>query len=151
MTSMSRRLLMHQLSVLRENLREHGIRDAADYAEVLIAQAVNGERVASRVTKGHDVVSSQFGRIEVKCRQLPPDGRIEERVEISVAKESGFDHLAVVIFQPDFSVKGAVVVPYASVWELARNHQYNRISYPQACALAGAIDITSSVSKAADR
>jgi hypothetical protein len=147
----SRRMLMHQLSVARTSLREYGIRDAPDYAEVLIAEALLGDRVVSRVTKGHEVLSEKFGRVEVKCRQLPPDGRIEERVEISASKEVGFDHLALVIFHTDFSVKGAVIVPYAVVWKLASQHQYNRLSYAQACQLAGAVDVTAIVRDAANR
>ena len=107
---------MTQLSEVREQLREHGIRDAADYAEALVAEALSGRRVASRVTKGHDVVSAHFGPVEVKCRQLPLDGRLEERVEIGTSKEVGFDHLAIVVFHTDFSVKGAVVIPYDAVW-----------------------------------
>jgi hypothetical protein len=37
----SRRELMQQLSALRDKLREHGIRDAPDYAEVLVAEALS--------------------------------------------------------------------------------------------------------------
>src|SRR5438132_7912751 len=92
----SRRELMQQLAALRESLREHGIRDASDYAEVLVAEALAGQRSASRVNKGHDVLAELYGRVEVKCRQLPPDGRVEERVEVAASKEDGFEFLAVV-------------------------------------------------------
>ena len=146
-----RRVLMRELGLLRQSLREHGIREASDYAEVLIAEVLRGRRAASGVTKGHDVVSNKFGRVEVKCRQLPIDGRIEERVDLSPAKEAGFDHLAIVVFRPDFTVKGAVVVPYKAVWELVRRHQYNRITYQHARSLDGAIDITAEVCAAANR
>lgn len=145
----SRRDLMQQLATLRHRLRGHGIRDAADYAEVLVAEALAGRRLASRVTKGHDVLAAPYGRVEVKCRQLPPDGRVEERVEVSPAKEGGFEFLAVVVFRPDFGVKGAVVVPYAAVWEFLGRQDYNRISYAQACRLCGAVDITEAVQAAA--
>lgn len=147
----SRHELMSHLAALRRCLREHDIRDASDYAEVLVAEAVGGQRQLSRVTKGHDVVCSRFGRIEVKCRQLPLDGRIEERVEVSDSKQAGFEFLAVVIFQPDFSIKGAVVVPYSAVWAFVQRQKYNRVSYPQACRLSGAVDITAAVRGAADR
>ena len=145
----SRRELMHQLAVLRAALREYRIHDAPDYAEVLISEALGGTRVASPANPGYDVVCKGFGRIEVKCRQLPPDGRTEERVEVPRSKESGFDFLAVVIFHHDFAVKGAVVVPYDSVWQLVASHRYNRLSYPQACGLRGAIDVTDRVRDAA--
>ena len=139
---------MAQLAMAREQLREHGIRDASDYAEILVAEAIGGEREGSGVNQGFDVQAPAYGRIEVKCRQLPYDGRVEERVEVGPAKESGFDHLAIVIFFPDFRVKGAVLVPYSEVWGCAASSRYNRISYTQACQLEGAIDITADVSAA---
>jgi hypothetical protein len=142
---------MQQFGEVRGMLRAHSIRDASDYAEVLIAEVLRGKRVASRVTKGHDVITSKFGRVEVKCRQLSADGRIEQRVEVSATKESGFDHLAIVIFLPNFDVKGAVIVPYSTVWEVVRCHQYNRISYGHARLLNGAIDITAEVCSASER
>jgi hypothetical protein len=147
----SRRELLLQLAALRERLREFGIRDAPDYAEVLVTEALAGQRIPSRVNKGHDVLADPYGRVEVKCRQLPPDGRIEERVEIGAGKEDGFEYLAIVIFRPDFSVKGAVIVPYAEVWDFVAAQEYNRISYPQACQLHGAVDITVVVQRATER
>ena len=41
------------------------------------------------------------------------------------------------------------MAPYVSFWELAANQRYNRISYPQACGLRGAIDVTDRVRDAA--
>lgn len=142
---------MRQLAALRERLKEFGIRDASDYAEVLVAEALAGQRHASRVNKGHDVTADLYGRIEVKCRQLPSDGRIEERVEVGAGKEDGFEFLAVVIFQPDFSIKGGVVVPYSAVWEFVAAHRYNRISYRQACELLGAVHITAALQRVAEQ
>ena len=149
--SRSRHDLMQRLADLRQALREYGIRDASDYAEALIAEAVEGERQRSRITKGFDVLAPRFGRIEVKCRQLPLDGRLEERVAITSAKEDGFEHLAILIFQADFSIKGAVIVPYPAVWEFVRDQQYNRISYSQACRLPGAAELTTAVQAAQNK
>lgn len=149
--STPRRELMQLFAAIRELLRKFDIRSVADYAEVLVAEALAGQRTASRVNKGHDVLTKSYGRVEVKCRQLPPEGRIEERVEVGSGKENGFEFLAVVIFRPDFSVKGAVVVPYASVWTHVAAHKYNRISYAQACQLPGWEDITAAVQAASVR
>lgn len=146
----SRLLLMQQLGLIRAALRKYGIRAASDYAEVLVAEALQGKRVLSRVTKGHDVTSPVYGRVEVKCRQLPADGRMEERVEVSPSKETGFDFLAIVIFNVDFTVKGATLMPYAAVWDLVVHQHYNRISYPQAMLIDNALDITRDVRKAAE-
>jgi hypothetical protein len=86
----------------------------------------------------------------VKCRQLPADGRLEERVSVGASKKSGFDFLAVVIFNADFTLRGAVLVPYSAVWRLTRRQRYNRISYPQAVLAPGSIDITRKVRNAAN-
>lgn len=142
---------MRQLAAIRAQLGAFGIRDAADYAEVLVAETLNGSRLPSRVAKGHDVLAFPYGRIEVKCRQLPPDGRTEERVEVGASKQNGFDYLAIVIFRADFSVKGAVIVPYAAAWESVAAQRYNRVSFAQACQLPGAIDITTTIQTAADQ
>lgn len=146
-----RHQLMRQLAALREQLRAFGIRDASDYAEVLVAEALGGARENNRITKGFDIVAPKLGRVEVKCRQLPFDGRVEERVQVGGSKGGGFEHLAIVIFRPDFAVKGAVVVPYAAVWALVRKQRYGRIAYSQARRLAGAVDITTAVRAAAEQ
>lgn len=143
--------LMAELARLRAHLGVYNIRDAADYAEVLVAEALGGQREKSGVNKGYDVTAPRYGRIEVKCRQLPSDGRVEERVEVGATKKDGFEHLAIVIFYRDFRVKGAVVIPYSAVWELVSAQNYNRVSYSQARQLPGTIDITTQVSAAAER
>jgi hypothetical protein len=130
---------------------EHRIRSVSDYAEQIVADALSGVREANGINKGYDVIAPHYGRVEVKFRQLPNDGRIEERCALSDAKVNGFDYLAVVIFKPDFDVKGAVLVPYHEAWKLVVASDYNRISYSQACGCDGAIDITAEVAAAARR
>lgn len=142
---------MTQLAVVRSRLAEYRIRGASDYAEVLVAEAIGGERMQSGVNQGFDVTSDEYGRVEVKCRRLPPDGRREERVDLRDTKTDGFDFLAIVVFFPDFNVKGAVLVPYEQVWPIVESRKYRRISYPEACACPRAIDITRQVVEAASR
>jgi len=107
---------MVQLAVIQSRLANFGIRGASDYAEVLVAEATDGERMKSGVNQGFDVTSPEYGRIEVKCRRLPADGRREERVDLRDTKAGGFDFLALVVFYPDFNVKGAAMAPYDQVW-----------------------------------
>jgi hypothetical protein len=130
---------------------EHGIRSVSDYAEQIVADALGGMRQSSGVNQGFDVMTPKHGRVEVKFRQLPGDGRIEERCALSDAKENGFDYLAIVIFHPDFRVKGAVLVPYREAWPFVEASAYNRISYTQACGCRGAVNITTEVAAAAER
>jgi hypothetical protein len=136
---------------MRELAVEHQIRSVADYAEQIVAEALNGTRERNGITKGFDLSAPGFGRVEVKFRQLPKDGRLEERVSLNGTKKDGFDYLAVVVFASDFTVKGAVLVPYAEAWHFVNVSPYNRISYCQACSCKGAINITQEVNVAAQR
>ena len=61
------------------------------------------------------------------------------------------DYLAIVIFYPDYSVKGAVLVPYSRVWPIVDSRKYRRISYGEACQLDEAVDISELVSAAAQQ
>jgi hypothetical protein len=72
-------------------------------------------------------------------------------VDLRDTKADGFDHLAVVVFFPDYSVKGAVLVPYEQVWPIIESRTYRRIGYSEARHLDGAVDITEPVSAAASR
>lgn len=147
----TRQELMRQLAELRGRLAKHRIRDTPDYAEVLVAEALEGDRVPNGVNQGYDINSPRYGRIEVKCRVLPTDGRLEERVDIGNTKADGFDYLAIVIFYPDYSVKGAVLVPYSEVWRVIDSRKYRRISYGEACQLESVVDVTEPVSAASQR
>jgi len=138
----TRQELMKQLAETRYCLSEYGIRDTPDYAEVLVAEALEGERIQSGVNQGYDVLSPRYGRVEVKCRKLPTDGRQEERVDIRNTKADGFDYLAIVVFFPDYSAKGAILVPYSEVWPIIDSRKYRRISYGEACQLESVVDIT---------
>jgi hypothetical protein len=148
---LSRRDLIRMLAQTRRLLGAHGIRDGECFAEVLVAEATGGCRVQSRTNRGFDVQSPLYKRIEVKSRQMPYGRRVDERVGFDQTKEDGFDYAAIVIFEADFSVKGALLVPYASVWPVASARVDRRISYTQAQALSGAIDITQAVAEAAAR
>lgn len=143
---------MRRLHELKSRLVvEHQIRDVPDYAEQIVAEALDGQRRSNSVAKGYDVLTPTYGRVEVKFRQLPNDGRVEERVALSNAKEGEFDYLAIVIFQVDFSIRGVVLVPFHEAWPFVESSPYNRISYTQACSCPGAIDITDEVTASAQR
>lgn len=126
-----------------------GIHNLSDYAEILIAEALRGKRVKDRTNQGHDVVCRRLGRIEVKCRRLPADGRIEQRIAVQPSKRRGFDYLAIVIFDADVSIRGAILLPYRTAWRLATAQKYKRLGFTQCVLISGAIEITSRVRHAA--
>ena len=151
MSKPTRQELMTQLALVRSRLAKRGIRQVSDYAELLVAEALEGRRQENSQTAGYDLHAPRYGRVEVKSRRLPSNGRREERVSLDESKKDGFDFLAVVIFFPDFHVKGAVLIPYARVWPLASRHKYRRIDYKEVLAMEGAVDITYAVAKASER
>lgn len=151
MKKQTRQQLMIRLAEVQSLLAEYSIHGAPGYAEVLVAEALGGHRESNGVNQGFDVMAPIYGRIEVKCRQLPLDGRREDRVDLRDTKAKGFDYLAIVIFYPDYSVKGAVLAPYSRVWPLVDSRRYRRVSYGEACQLDEAVDISELVSAAAQR
>ncbi|MGL6258805.1 hypothetical protein [Vibrio sp. WXL210] len=71
-----------------------------ELAEELAAVELNGEKAAARTT-GYDVLSPEFGRVEVKSKTLTGKGET-----ISMGNKTGrYDHLLVVVFDK----AGAVV------------------------------------------
>lgn len=149
--------LIHKMPIItrQEMMRilvvEHEIHSVADYSEQIVAEALEGRRVSNGITKGYDLLAPAYGRVEVKFRQLPNDGRLEERVALSDAKEGEFDHLAIVVFAADFSIKGSVLVPFHEAWSFVEASPYNRISYTQACSCQSAVDITQIVAASSER
>jgi hypothetical protein len=66
MGALTRQQLMSKLSKLLNQLASHGIHDTSDYAEVLVAEALKAERVQNSINQGFDLISSEYGRVEVK-------------------------------------------------------------------------------------
>lgn len=116
-----------------------------------MAEALDGERCAARGAKGFDVATPCYGRVEVKYRQIPADGRREERVALSSAKQCQFDSLAIVILKLELEVQGAVLVPYDEAWGFVERSPFCRISYGQARSRRHAIDVTRLVDAASSR
>lgn len=146
----NRRQLMIQLASVRCRLAGYGIRDTGDFAEALVAEALGGKRNSSKVNNGWDVVAPRYGRVEVKSRVLPSDGRQEERVEFPRAKALGCDVVAIVIFRTDYRVKGALLIPFRRLWPVIKAHPYRRIGFTAAARLRGAVDITEEVARASE-
>lgn len=129
---MSIRALLVELASVRRKLAEHGIRNEGGYAEMLVAEALNGQRHSSGVVKGSDLVAPEYGRVEVRSRTLPLDGRNEARFNLPEKKRGEFDWLAGVIFNSDLSVKDAFLLPHDAAWECASLNQRNDITLKNA-------------------
>jgi hypothetical protein len=137
------RLLVAGLIEAMQRLAPFGIASVSDYAEYLFEQATGGQRV-TRGNKGYDVIAPMYDRIQVKCRRLPADGRIEQRLLCRNLQPDGFDYLGAVIFMPDLTVKCALLVSRASLWPLVVSHpdSHKKIAYQQIERLNGMIDFS---------
>jgi hypothetical protein len=137
-----RHLLSQYLAAL-EALRPYAIESIADYAEYLFEQALGGKRVG-RGVKGHDVVVPGLGKVQVKERRLPADGRIEERLHLRNMTCDSCDQLGAIIFNNDLSVRKGLLVPQIDVWPVIVEHTdpEKKIRFDLIAALPSAVDLT---------
>jgi hypothetical protein len=132
-------------------LASSGIKDlVGDYGELLVHKALGGTR-RNAVNRGFDIDHEVFLRVEVKTRQyeLLQDGTVrrESRAVGFKGKEDGFDWLAHVILDVDFSVLGACLVSYQNVWpEIERTK--DKVGYQTSSRLPSSRDITQQVKTA---
>ena len=111
--------LLAELSDIRSRLQPYGITSEAGYAELLVAKALGGTRHKSGVEAGSDLVAPVFGRVEVRSRTLPLDGRNESRVNLPKSKKGKFDWLAGIIFSPSLEIFASYLIPHDAAWDLA--------------------------------
>jgi len=143
--------LMQQFVRAREQLETHGVRDAGQYAELLVCSALNAQRNRSGVEKGFDIRCSENGRVEVRSRTLPRDGRNETRLEIPREKVGLFDHFAGILFNPDISVRGGFLLPHDAAVALAGKQKFLRIPFDVGARHPAARDMTALLQDAQSR
>jgi hypothetical protein len=138
-------------SAINRFLSENGIKDlVGDYGELLVNRALGGSR-AGAVNQGFDIIHPDFGRIEVKTRkyELQRDGRIrkEDRAVGFLNKEGGFDWLAHVVLNVDFSVEAACLVDYADIWpEITKTEGKNgKVAFARSIGCPSSQSITEEV------
>jgi hypothetical protein len=139
---MSLRECLVQFVTAREMLKPFGVRDTGDYAEILVAKALDGTRNISGVERGYDVVTPGYGRVEVRSRTLPGDGRNETRIRVPDEKWGQFSWLAGVIFEPALAVYAAYLLPHDAAKALATCGRYPRFSLGDALAHAQCVNVT---------
>jgi hypothetical protein len=115
--------------------------DDGAYAELLFVAAMGGVRNADSTAKGNDVIHPDFGRIEVRSRRLPFDGRQETRAALPEWKIGHFDWMAHILFATDYSVRGGYLAPADDFVALARRTS-RKVAFANGARLPTAIDIT---------
>ena len=136
-----RRILaeLRDRGVLRTNNAPTG-----DYAEYLVARAFDGE-LAPNSERSWDVTTSDGRRLQVKARVSPIGSGAGTR-QLSIIRTWGFDQLAILLFDDDYSILRAALLPVDLVKEQARfvGHVNGYRVNANAALLAtdGVVDIT---------
>ena len=86
----------------------------ADVAEGLVAKALS-LTLNSSSTAGYDGIDPDGRRIEVKCRRLTRHNSSRQLSAIRNLESAHFDFLAGVLFNEDFSVMKAALIPFSVV------------------------------------
>lgn len=132
-------------------LRSKGIKDlVGDYGELLIHKVLGGTR-ESAVNKGFDISHPKFNRIEVKTRkyELNQNGktRKENRAVGFKGKENGFDWLAHIILDTDYSVISGCLCSYQDVWPEIQEKK-GKVSFGVSSNCDSSIDLTEELQSA---
>jgi hypothetical protein len=101
-----------------ELLREHKVGHPDWYAEMLVCAALDGHLALTNNPK-HDVRSDSYGTVQVKSRVDGTD-TTQNRTNFGKYKPGDFDFAAIVIFEADYTIKGAVLIQQSDVLELVR-------------------------------
>lgn len=113
-----RDLLRMYVRVLDELRQRGAVRSTnnpvADYAEFLCGRALS-LTPAPKSTKGFDGTDASGTRYEVKARRVTSYNKSRQLSAIRGLDQAHFAYLAGVLFQEDFAVWKACLVPHASV------------------------------------
>lgn len=120
--------LLRLFSDVMKELRRRGVvrssnNPTADYAEYLVCGALKLEQ-ATKSTRGYDAVDSTGQRYEVKSRRLTLQNQSRQLSVIRGLDEKHFHHLAGVLFNEDFSVRRACLVPWEQVNQAATYREH---------------------------
>lgn len=94
-----------------------------DYTEWLVANALDLELEASSKT-GYDGVSKAGVRIQIKGRRVTPKNNSRQLSAIRKYDEKDFDELAAVIYNENFDVIEALLIPHEVVGEYATYREH---------------------------
>lgn len=94
-----------------------------DYTEWLVAKGLRLE-LAGNSSAGYDGTDSEGLKIQIKGRRITPDNKSRQLSAIRKLKEKAFDQLAAVIFNENYEIIDAVLIPHEVIEEYAtyRSH-----------------------------
>jgi len=95
---------------------------AGDYAEYLVAKALGGT-LAPNSVKSYDLETPDGAKIQIKCRVADETSK-SPKPQLSPFRSFAFDYAAIVLFNSDYTVQRAVLVPADHVEALATHHSH---------------------------
>jgi hypothetical protein len=96
-----------------------GNNPVADYAEGLVAKAL-GLQLTKESTTGFDATDSNGLRYEIKGRRITRTSKATMLSAIRGLEKKHFDVLVAVVFNEDYTVHRAVMIPHKTVERIAR-------------------------------
>jgi hypothetical protein len=117
--ALSRRILAE---LRRRGVIRSGNAPAGDYAELLVQRATSGE-LAPNSQKSWDVVARDGERLQVKARVVT-DPRVHGERQLSVFRSWDFDAAVVVLFDDEFHVWRAALLPVETLQAAAHFVQH---------------------------
>ena len=122
-----RELLRLHSSILDELKRRRIVRTrnnpVGDYAEWLVAKVL-GLELATNSSAGYDGIDSEGQKFQIKGRRINRENKSRQLSAIRNLEEKDFDQLAAVIFDENYEIVDAVLIPHEVVGEYAtyRSH-----------------------------
>ena len=115
-------LLQLQASTINELNRRKVVRTKnnplGDYTEWLVSKGL-GLELSNNSSAGYDGIDSDGMKIQIKGRRITPENKSRQLSAIRKLKDKDFDFLAGVIFDQDYEIIDAVLVPHEVVGEYA--------------------------------
>lgn len=120
-------LLQLQASITKE-LKDRGIvrtqnQPLGDYTEWLVAKALDLQLEASSKA-GYDGISKAGVRVQIKGRRVTPFNNSRQLSVIRKYNEKDFDELAAVIYNENFDVIEALMIPHEVIGDYASHRKH---------------------------
>lgn len=138
---------------LRErNIIRTGNAPLGDYAELLFATAF-GWTLSDNSAAGHDAIDERGVRYQIKARRVTSASKSRQLSAIRKLPDKTFDMLAAVIFDADYQVQRAILLPHAEVEARAsrveHTNSWRLMMDDRVWKAAGAVDVTKPLAMAA--
>jgi len=94
-----------------------------DYTEWLVGTAL-GLELQTNSKAGYDGITENGIRVQIKGRRITPENKSRQLSAIRKYEEKDFDDLAAVIFDENFEIIDAVLIPHEVVGEYASYREH---------------------------